>query len=103
MYKDKLVDIFGQDLFENRELLQTFIDLTGNSENKPFECVGTYDEVNYAIAITIKKLDWDLPYLLQYYVDHFKVKDYDLLNYFNEENNLEPEFLDILKKHLYND
>ena len=100
LYREKLVDIFGQDLFENKELLQTFIDLTWNSDNKPFECVGTYDEVNYAIALTIKKLDWNLPYLLQYYVDHFEVKDYDLLNYFNEENNLDPEFLEILKKGL---
>ena len=98
MYKEKLVDIFGEDLFENKELLQTFIDLTGNSDNKPFECVGTYDEVNYAIALTIKKLNWNLPYLLQYYLDHFEMKDYDLLSYFNEENNLDPEFLEILKK-----
>ena len=100
LYKEKLVNIFWEDLFENKNLLQTFIDLTWNSENKPFECVGTYDEVNYAIALVIKKLNWDLPYLLQYYVDHFEVKDYDLLNYFNEENNLDPEFLEILKKHL---
>ena len=100
LYKEKLVDIFGQDLFENKNLLQTFIDLTWNSDNKPFECVWTYDEVNYAIALVIKKLDWALPYLLQYYVDHFEVKDYDLLNYFNEENNLDPEFLEILKKYL---
>ena len=100
LYKEKLVDIFGEDLFENKELLQTFIDLTWNSDNKPFECVGTYDEVNYAIALTIKKLDWKLPYLLQYYIDHFEVKDYDLLNYFNAENNLDPEFLEVLKKSL---
>jgi hypothetical protein len=100
LYKEKLVNIFGENLFENKNLLQTFIDLTWNSENKPFECVGTYDEVNYAIALVIKKLNWNLPYLLQYYVDHFKVKDYDLLNYFNKENNLDPEFLDVLKKYL---
>ena len=101
LYKEKLVNIFWEDLFENKNLLQTFIDLTWNSENKPFECVWTYDEVNYAIALTTKKLDWKLPYLLQYYADHFEVKDYDLLNYFNEENNLEAEFLEILKKNLY--
>ena len=100
LYKEKLVNVFGEDLFENKNLLQTFIDLTWNSDNKPFECVGTYDEVNYAIALTIKKLDWNLPYLLQYYIDHFELKDYDLLNYFNEENNLDPEFLEILKKNL---
>ncbi len=101
LYKEKLVNIFWQDLFENKDLLQTFIDLTWNSENKPFECVGTYDEVNYAIALVIKKLGGKLPYLLQYYVDNFEVKDYDLLNYFNEENNLEPEFLNILRKNLF--
>ena len=100
LYKEKLINIFWEDLFENKNLLQTFIDLTWNSDNKPFECVWTYDEVNYAIALVIKKLNWDLPYLLQYYVDHFEVKDYDLLNYFNEENNLDPEFLEILKKYL---
>ncbi len=102
LYKEKLIEIFWEDLFENKELLQTFIDLTWNSDNKPFECVWTYDEVNYAIALTIKKLDWNLPYLLQYYANHFEVKDYDLLNYFNEENNLDPEFLEILKKSLSN-
>ena len=99
LYKEKLINIFWEDLFENKNLLQTFIDLTWNSDNKPFECVWTYDEVNYAIALTIKKLDWKLPYLLQYYVDHFEVKDYDLLNYFNEENNLDPEFLEVLTSH----
>ena len=100
LYKEKLINIFWEDLFENKNLLQTFIDLTSNSDNKPFECVGTYDEVNYAIALVIKKLNWYLPYLLQYYVDHFELKDYDLLNYFNEENNLDPKFLEILKKYL---
>ena len=99
LYKGKLINIFWEDLFENKNLLQTFIDLTWNSDNKPFECVWTYDEVNYAIALTIKKLDWKLPYLLQYYVDNFEVKDYDLLNYFNEENNLDPEFLEVLTSH----
>ena len=97
LYKEKLINIFWEDLFENKNLLQTFIDLTWNSDNKPFECVGTYDEVNYAIALVVKKLNWSLPYLLQYYVDHFELKDYNLLNYFNEENNLDSEFLNILR------
>ena len=100
LYKEKLVDIFGEDLFENKELLQTFIDLTWNSDNKPFECVWTYDEVNYAIYLTVKNHNWELPYLLKYYVDNFELKDNNLLEYFNEENNLDPEFLEILKKNL---
>lgn len=97
LYKDKLINIFGADLYENKDLLNTFIDLTGNSENKPFECVGTYDEVNLALSLTIKKIDGELPYLLKYYKDNYKLVDYDLLNNYNLENNLDEEFDRILR------
>ena len=30
LYKEKLVKIFGEDMFENKELLKTFLELTGN-------------------------------------------------------------------------
>ena len=39
LYKDKLVEIFGEDLFEKEDLLNTFIDLCGYGKTKPFECV----------------------------------------------------------------
>lgn len=39
LYKDKLADIFKQDLFEKQELLNTFIELCGYGKTKPFECV----------------------------------------------------------------
>lgn len=97
LYKDKLINIFGADLYENKDLLNTFIDLTGNSDNKPFECVGTYDEVNLALSLTIKKIDGELPYLLKYYKDNYKLVDYNLLNNYNLENNLDEEFDRILR------
>ena len=97
LYKDKLINIFGTDLYENKDLLNTFIDLTGNSDNKPFECVGTYDEVNLALSLTIKKIDGELPYLLKYYKDNYKLVDYNLLNNYNLENNLDEEFDRILR------
>ena len=50
LYKNKLVSIFGADMFENKDLLEIFIELTGNGENKPFDCVGTYEEVKFAIS-----------------------------------------------------
>ena len=77
--------------------MNTFIDLTGNSDNKPFECVGTYDEVNLALSLTIKKIDGELPYLLKYYKDNYKLVDYNLLNNYNLENNLDEEFDRILR------
>lgn len=97
LYKDKLINIFGADLYENKDLLNTFIDLTGNSDNKPFECVGTYDEVNLALSLTIKKIDGELPYLLKYYKDNYKLVNYNLLNNYNLENNLDEEFDRILR------
>lgn len=97
LYKKKLVDIFGEDLFEKESLLKTFIELCGYSENKPFECVGTYEEVRVAVSKTIANLDGELPFLLQYYKEHFDLVDKDLLHYYHENHHLPKEFDEILK------
>ena len=55
-----------------KELLKTFIELCGYGEIKPFECVGTFEEVNYAVKKAIEKYgDLNLPYLLKYYKEHY--------------------------------
>ena len=94
LYKEKLVNIFGEDLFEKESLLKTFIELCGYGETKPFECVGTYSEIRYAITKTINMLEnnnVELPYLLEYYNNNFeKNNDDSILKYYNENNNL-PE------------
>lgn len=98
LYKEKLINIFGEDLFEKEELLTTFIELCGYGETKPFECVGTYKEIKYALTKTIQNLGGkQLPVLLKYYNDHFEKSQDELLNYYNENNNLPPEFAKILK------
>lgn len=103
LYKEKLIKIFKKDLFQNKELLKTFTELCGYGETKPFECVGTFEEVNYAISKTIKNLedsDYDLPYLLQYYKDNYKmvnINTNEIIKRYNEENNLTDEFDKILR------
>lgn len=98
LYKEKLVDIFGEDIFEKEELLQTFIQLCGYGETKPFECVGTYREIKYALTKTIENLEGKkLPYLLKYYDENFEKVNDNLLNYYSENNNLPDEFAKILK------
>lgn len=96
LYKEKLINIFGEDLFKREDLLKTFIELCGYGETKPFECVGTYSEVRYAISKTIENLDKSgnskLPYLLNYYKDNFEISNENLLNYYNKNNNLPKEF-----------
>lgn len=67
----KLVRIFAGDLFEDKTLIPLLDQLTGIAEEKPFECVGTLDEVNAALKYCLEKFPNDkLPALLQHYSDH---------------------------------
>ncbi len=98
--KEEMIDIFGNDMLDNKDLLNTFIELIGYSETKPFECVGTYSEVRYACSLVINKED-NLPYLLQYYKDNYPLElNRDYIHEFNNENNIPDEFISIVKKEL---
>ena len=91
-------------MFENKELLNTFIELCGYGETKPFECVGTFDEINYAVGktiISLKEKGEKLPYLLEYYDKNYELKvDDSILSYYNNNNNLPEEYSKILKERL---
>ncbi len=100
--QEELVEIFGVNIFEKKELLPTFLQLLGYSETKPFDCIGTIREVKYAVSITI--YNWNktkLPYLLAYYKEHFPLylEDNPELDY-NINHNLDNHFEEIIKKEL---
>ena len=106
LYKDKLINIFGKDLFEKKELLDTFIDLTGNGYKKPFDCVGTFEEVNFALRKTIIKIESQnniLPYLLQYYKNNCNLADmnHDITLDYCNENNLNKMQNNLLRKEVF--
>ncbi|MBR2588465.1 MAG: hypothetical protein IKD77_04580 [Bacilli bacterium] len=113
LYKEKLVNIFGEDLFEKENLLETFIGLTGNGNVKPFECVGTFEEVCFAISKTIFNLENEnikngnperkLPYLLQYYKDNFALSnlEIDITKNYSENNNLTAIQSEILQNEIF--
>ena len=93
-------------MFEKKELLSTFLELTGNVETKPFDCVGTFEEVNFAISKTIENIikeKNELPYLLKYYKDNFELVDtsIDITLRYNTENNLNEEQNDMLRKEVF--
>lgn len=67
--RKQLMTIFGKDLLDDKELLYYFRQLTGEDKIKPFECIGTVDEVNIAICMTISQYGCNLPFLLSYYKD----------------------------------
>jgi len=98
MEREEIIDIFGKELLDDKELLKYFEELCGASKNKPFECVGTRDEVNIALSILLNKYN-ELPYLLQYYKENFGYlikSDKEIeatLNYYNEENLIPEKFI----------
>lgn len=102
LYKEKLLNIFGEDIFDNSNMLPIFIDLLGKGVRKPFDCVGTFEEVNYAITKTIQKLEKkNLPYLLNYYFNNYydeEILNKDLEHFFSEENSLSLKEINKIKE-----
>jgi len=88
-------------MFENKELLTMFKELLGKENVKPFDCVGTFEEINYAITKTIKRIGPErLPYLLKYYRDNYydeKVLNLNLEEFFYSPNSLEEPYLKLVK------
>ncbi|HQO10293.1 MAG TPA: hypothetical protein PLK90_04245 [Clostridiales bacterium] len=103
-----LVSIFGSDLLTDTALEKTFDELTGEAGIKPFECVGTKEEVNAALAFTLKKYGNEkLPYLLDIFynrnslnINKFLKEFNAILNEFNNMNLLDDHFKKILTDNL---
>lgn len=94
---DMLKKIFSKDMLNDPELQDLFDQLSKSEEVKPFECVGTYDEVNF--ALTRKKASYKedaLPFLLKTYKP-IAIKNYNLEVNFDNQNNLPQKFKNILK------
>ncbi|MCL2077977.1 MAG: hypothetical protein FWH08_06170 [Oscillospiraceae bacterium] len=91
-----LISIFGENLLENKELALLLAALANPDYDKPFECVGTRDEVNFALYKALCRRSAP-PELLRGYADKIKLPDVDILNSFDENNFVPEEFLRLLK------
>jgi hypothetical protein len=97
--REELIKIFGCDMLEKESLRNEFEGLIGVSKEKPFECIGTVEEVCCALEMTAKRYiasGIELPFLLKNYMKNQK-NDYgrsqaELLSEFNEENNIPEKF-----------
>lgn len=100
----RMKEIFGCDMYENKDLLATYLELLGYGQTKPFECVGTFEEVRYASILSLKKSEYEsnqLPYLLQYFKDIYNSStDTNYLKEFNINHNLPDNFVEIIQKEL---
>jgi hypothetical protein len=62
--------VFGRNLLDDPALAGIMHQLTGAAEEKPFDCIGTVNEVNLALCEIIRREgDRELPFLLRRYRD----------------------------------
>lgn len=105
----RLVEIFGTDMLKDASMQKDFEKLIGLQDEKPFECVGSRDEINAAICQTIEQMEAKqetLPLLLAWYKKQNIYKTsypfrhtYD--NYYEASHLLPDEFLEILNQECY--
>ena len=103
----RLVQVFGKNLFEKKELLGLMKELIGERKFKPFECVGTTKESLIALYLSLKKINKNnkkLPYLLKHFEDKVLPKYSNLekgagiiIRAWNENHSLQKRFLELLK------
>lgn len=101
----RLCEIFGADMVNDESMIPVMEQLIGVVDEKPFECVGSRDEVNTAICMTIASLKQkgeELPVLFRHYCTLPQYAEYSHREnpFFTayEEENLLPEKYAVLIK-----
>jgi len=105
---DKLDSIFGKNLFQDEDLWPLLEELAGIAVTKPFDCIGTVDEVNAALQMTLNAFpDADLPVLLKLYKGseiYSRYRNFDtgsLLKGFNGNHCLPVYFETLLRSEIH--
>ncbi|PIR48014.1 hypothetical protein COV06_01280 [Candidatus Uhrbacteria bacterium CG10_big_fil_rev_8_21_14_0_10_50_16] len=75
----QVVNIFGEDMFANDNLLDLYRELLGIQGNKPFECVGEAKEVVAAMELAYRRADANDAPVMQLYAGEVRdtVEDHD--------------------------
>jgi len=95
-----LLGIFGENLLENPDFAGLLEQLADPKYDKPFECVGTRDEVNFALYKSLERRKNNPPRLLARYAGKIIPPNYDVGAVFGERHFIPGEFLELLKKGL---
>lgn len=100
---EKMVEIFGSEMLNDSELIGIFDGLVGFTPVKPFECVGTVSEINFALlklCERYKKEQKEMPCLLKHFYEKAdkSILDENLLTEYNPLNNVPDDFLFAVKE-----
>ncbi len=96
---EKLHQIFGKALLNESSLKPIFDELRGKTATKPFECVGTIDEVEWSLQHAPKEI-YEEFLLRKSDVARVDRKDDATLKAWNEQHFLAKEFEEVLKSTL---
>lgn len=93
-----LNSIFGCDMLEKSELAAVFDGLVLDGEDKPFECVGTKNEVRLSLQMALERRSASPPALLRRFAEQFPSYTPERLDdYFDKDNFVPKKFLELLK------
>lgn len=62
--------IFGRNLLADKKLLPLFQELWGEKRIKPFDCVGTPEEVKAALLLASRQPSFQKSYIIEYFLAH---------------------------------
>ena len=102
--KERLTAIFGKDLMADESLRPVFEELNGTAAVKPFECVGTVEEVQACVraaGISIGLMTDSSAEVPESVEGREGPTVDEILNRFNENHFLPPQFEQILKSKLH--
>ena len=107
---EQLSKVFTHDLFGREDLLPLARELAGIADQKPFECVGTHEEVRVAFYLSAQKYrdrGEALPIILQTMHDEVLQHSHDwderamvILQSWNKQHAIPTDCADLLQKHM---
>lgn len=103
---EQMSRIFKEDMLDNEELRDIFNGLVYPNWDKPFECVGTKEEINLSLNMIVDRLNKEkkeLPLLLKDFkldIKDLEQAKFDAINDWNVENNLTDEFEKALRQYI---
>lgn len=103
---EEIYKIFGREILEDEEMVPLLRELSGITPEKPFECVGSREEICAAMVLGIrnrKEKGKRLPGLLRYFeatalYEQAAERGGNYLDYYQEENLLPEEFERLMRK-----
>lgn len=89
-------EIFHKNLFADPELVPMYRSLAGVADIKPFECVGTYEEVREAMKRVYNKHEHDEDPVMQMYTREIADKFHDTISASTDTSNIPALFKNII-------